>query len=96
MINEFFAYNSLDFVALSLLAPDGTNVRLFDTNEDIDGYSLYLTRFDDSAFNHLSEGVPPYTGSFLPDEPLSTFNGAWTTGTWTLVIYDAGNRGGCR
>ena len=50
--------------------------------------SLGGTIFDDDAASPLADGTPPYTGSFRPAEPLSTFDGLNANGSWTLLITD--------
>lgn len=84
----------LDDVAMYLLSPAGDVVALFE-NHDLSEHSLELTVFDDSAGDSITEGIAPYIGSYRPVEPLSTFNGDWVTGTWTLMVYnDAGGNNG--
>ncbi len=50
------------------------------------------TTFDDSATVSIVDGDAPFTGSFIPFEPLSTFNfdvtGMNAQGTWTLLVLD--------
>jgi subtilisin-like proprotein convertase family protein len=53
------------------------------------GVNFTGTSFDDEAAVALSAGVPPYTGTFRPDAPLSSFDGLAGEGTWTLQVLDA-------
>ncbi len=46
------------------------------------------TVFDDQADDAIGDGAGPFTGSFTPDEPLSTFNGLESRGTWLFVVVD--------
>jgi subtilisin-like proprotein convertase family protein len=52
------------------------------------GVNFTGTRFDDEAAVALSAGVPPYTGSFRPDAPLSAFDTLAAGGVWTLQVVD--------
>ena len=50
---------------------------------------MYSTIFDDEAVIPLREGLPPYSGRFLPEEDsLSIFDGRNARGVWTLRIWD--------
>ncbi|MEM6364809.1 MAG: proprotein convertase P-domain-containing protein, partial [Planctomycetota bacterium] len=70
---------------VDLIAPDGTRVTLVD-NVGAAGENFSGTRFDDGAETAISEAAPPFTGSFRPEQPLSTFAGVDPNGTWTLEI----------
>ncbi|MBZ0204478.1 MAG: S8 family serine peptidase [Ignavibacteria bacterium] len=56
------------------------------TNENFRG-----TILNDSATTPIANGVAPYTGSFIPSNPLTVFNGLAVNGLWVLSIYDAAN-----
>jgi subtilisin-like proprotein convertase family protein len=47
------------------------------------------TTLDDQAATAISGGVAPFTGSFRPEQPLSTFNGISPNGNWTLIVSDS-------
>ncbi len=66
---------------------DGTEIEL-STGNGGSGNNYIFTIFDDDANIAIQDGDPPYTGRYRPEEPLSTFNGDYLTGDWTLVIYD--------
>lgn len=53
------------------------------------GVNFTGTRFDDEAAVALSAGVAPYTGSFRPDAPLTSFDTLAGNGVWTLQVADA-------
>ncbi len=80
---------------LELVAPGGgTRIQL--VNQVFDsGPNFTNTLFDDEAAFTIANGSAPYTGSFQPEEPLSTFDGLDANGTWTLEITDlvSGNVG---
>src|SRR5204863_3392375 len=49
------------------------------------------TTFDDAAASPIASGIPPFLGSFIPDQPLSIFAGKSGTnvnGAWTLHVVD--------
>ena len=72
---------------INLHHPDGTNVRLV-SNYGGGGSGYVDTILDDEATTALSLGVPPFTGSYIPDVGLSAFDGKTTDGVWVLDILD--------
>lgn len=72
---------------LKLKAPDGTEITLVNGAGGADA-GFIDTVFDDSATTSIYAGTFPFTGSFVPDQPLSTFNLKSMTGIWTLTITD--------
>ena len=87
-------------VTLTLIAPDNTQVVL-SANRDLaagggDNYGTGAndcsgtpTIFDDSAAMPISAGLPPFAGSFQPEEPLSGMTGKSINGTWKLRASDS-------
>jgi len=73
-----------------LIAPDGTEIILSNQNGD-NGQGYTNTVFDDDAPSSITTGTAPFTGSFIPEESLSTLNGSFSAGDWTLSIEDTGN-----
>ena len=74
-------------LTLTLISPSGTRVVLarrrgFD--DDFVG-----TVFSDSATSTISSGSNPFTGSWQPEQPLSTFLTEPVNGNWQLEIVDA-------
>ena len=59
------------------------------------GANYINTTFDDSASISITQGTPPFTGSYKPQYPLSYFNNQPASGPWVLRIFDskAGNTG---
>ncbi len=59
------------------------------------GNDFIHTNFDDSASISINNGTAPFTGSFLPANPLSKFNFMEADGEWILKVYDnaTGNSG---
>jgi MYXO-CTERM domain-containing protein len=73
---------------ITLTSPAGTSVILSDNNGG-SGDNYTDTVFDDEAVTPIGNGSAPFTGSFIPDNPLSTFDGELATGTWALLIVDS-------
>ena len=83
-------------LAISLIAPDGTTVRL-STNRGSSGANFGSgandcsgthTVFDDSAATAISAGTAPFAATFRPETPLSALNGHDMNGTWKLRVAD--------
>ena len=75
-------------LALFLINPAGDFIELSIQNgQDSDNYTN--TVFDDDAEQSITSGIGPFTGSFRPEEPLSTFNGQFSAGEWILGVIDA-------
>lgn len=75
---------------IRLIGPSGTNgpSTILTTNSNNDANGYHNTTFDDQASGPISSGIDPFTGSFLPQQPLSVFNGTLAPGDWTLEIED--------
>ena len=60
-----------------------------------DGENFISTVLTDNASVPIANGVAPFTGLYLPSNPLSVFNGMNAYGDWTLTVIDgfAGNDG---
>ncbi len=52
------------------------------------GDNFINTILNDSATTPIGSGVAPFTGSFQPTSPLSSFNGLAVNGSWVLAIDD--------
>lgn len=72
---------------LVLVNPTGLSSILSDQNGS-NGDNYTNTTFDDEAGSAITGSLPPYTGSFRPESPLSTFDGMPNEGTWKLEVYD--------
>jgi subtilisin-like proprotein convertase family protein len=72
---------------VALISPSGTRVNLF-TNIGTNGDNFHNTVLDDSASIPITTQVAPFTGTFRPEEPLSTFNNENAFGTWKLELID--------
>jgi len=72
---------------ITLEAPDGTEVLLFSERGGF-GENLINTTFADSADTPIADGMAPFTGRFIPEQPLATFAGMEPNGVWKLKIED--------
>ncbi|MCS7033439.1 MAG: proprotein convertase P-domain-containing protein, partial [Phycisphaerae bacterium] len=72
---------------LYLISPAGTRIEL-STDNGGSGDNYTNTIFDDSAPLPITSGTPPFTGSFRPEQPLSTLIGENGNGTWKLEVTD--------
>ena len=86
-------------LAFTLTSPNNTTVALitnrgsssdnFGTgNNDCSGVPTVL---DDEAATAISAGAAPFAGSFIPEAPLSAYDGLDQAGTWTLHVVDSAN-----
>jgi subtilisin-like proprotein convertase family protein len=59
------------------------------------GQNYTNTIFNDSATIPITQGIPPFTGTYKPQGQLANFNNQQMTGDWILRIYDlnTGNQG---
>ncbi|MCB9214175.1 MAG: proprotein convertase P-domain-containing protein [Alteromonas sp.] len=87
-----------------LTSPAGTSVVIFDrpgvpaTTFGCSGDNIDATLDDEAATpveDECGAGTPTISGSFIPNNPLSAFDGESTLGTWTLTVTDnaAGDTG---
>lgn len=59
------------------------------------GQDFISTVLNDNASVPITNGAAPFTGFYIPSNPLNTFNGMNAYGDWTLTVTDgyAGNDG---
>lgn len=72
---------------ITLIAPDGTRVQLFNRHGG-SGDNLLNTTFDSAATTSISNAAAPFTGTFKPYQTLNVLNGKAPNGTWKLEIKD--------
>jgi len=72
---------------LTLVAPDGTRVTLFNRRGG-EGDDLTNTIFDDEATSSIYRGTAPFAGSFKPEYVLKALDGKNARGSWQLVVED--------
>jgi subtilisin-like proprotein convertase family protein len=75
-------------LTLTLISPDGRSVKLVG-GKGGSGDNFVDTVFDDAASASITTSTPaPFTGTFRPAQPLSAFDGAPLSGSWTLKVVD--------
>jgi subtilisin-like proprotein convertase family protein len=87
-------------VVLTLISPSGRQVLLSDRNGGSgDNYGTGAnscagtgTTFNDSAATSITAGAAPFSGSFIPERPLSNLIGEQSSGTWKLRVTDAASQ----
>ncbi|MGC4119622.1 MAG: proprotein convertase P-domain-containing protein [Myxococcales bacterium] len=72
---------------VALTSPAALAVNL-STGNGAGGDNYTDTLFDDAATTAITAGTAPFTGSFRPEQSLSTFVGAAVQGTWSLKVVD--------
>ncbi len=83
--DAYISQGDLTWCDIYLISPIGTYAYLF-KYLTLDGSSFLNTKFDDSASNCITDGVPPYIGSYRPVDNFDIFNGEWSNGTWRMAI----------
>lgn len=72
---------------LTLIAPDGTEVLLFNRRGG-DKDDLTNTTFADDATQSIEQAQAPFTGRFRPEEPLLLLREHLAEGVWSLRVED--------
>ncbi len=72
---------------ITLANPAATSIDVTSDNGGT-GDNYTGTLFTDAATTAITAGTAPFTGSFLPEQAMSTFAGSSPNGTWTLTITD--------
>ena len=74
-------------LAIYVVSPSGSRIELVSGVGN--GHANFLgTSFDDEASTSISQGTPPYQGSFRPSEPLWKLDSEQATGSWILEVHD--------
>ena len=95
-VSLFLTHTYDSDLVLELISPDGTTNTLSLQQRHLrpklrPQLADARTTFDDAAPVAISAGIPPWAGSFRPDQPLSIFTGKSGTnvnGTWLLHLVD--------
>jgi subtilisin-like proprotein convertase family protein len=75
-------------VEIYLVGPDGTQIDLC-VGHGGSGNNFTGTILDDEADTPIAQGSPPFSGRYIPDEPLASFQNLSTIkGDWVLVVFD--------
>ena len=85
-IQHSFTYD----LEVKLISPSGRVVTLFDGigGDFMNSNDFTNTTLDDEASVLVEDGEPPYSGRYVPMEPLVNMDGETANGTWTLRIID--------
>lgn len=95
-IGVFASHTRRGALRMTLQSPAGTRVQL--VTEDViaidgDNFNVRLNdsgtqvvNTDGASTNHSTTNPPPFQNDFAPNNPLSTFNGESSLGTWRLEI----------
>lgn len=75
-------------ILATLIAPDGTQVQLFDGAQFEPGANFTGTILDDAADTPIQEALAPFQGTFNPQRALGTFIGKGSRGNWRLVLQN--------
>ncbi len=87
-VNLNISHGRISDLKAVLIAPDGTRVTLFDQLRQ-GGVNFTGTHFSDGAARSITSGTAPFTGSFRPQEALSSLRGKALSGTWELEVTDS-------
>lgn len=79
---------------MTLQSPQGTRVQIVDTafifgnnfNVRLNDGGTQTVNTDGFNTNHATSNPPPFQHNFIPNSPLSAFNGQSSNGTWRLEI----------
>jgi subtilisin-like proprotein convertase family protein len=74
-------------IDIFLRAPGGQQLEL-STDNGGSGDNYVDTLFTDAAAFSITSGAAPFTGSFRPEQPLSTLSGTDALGQWQLRVTD--------
>lgn len=88
-INVTYAY--VEDLRIVLTSPDNTSVELIKNIVNNAGVNFTNTVLDDAGTNAIQSTVTanaPFTATYSPSSPLSTFNGKESAGNWKLSVYD--------
>jgi subtilisin-like proprotein convertase family protein len=81
-------HDNVDDVRVTLTHNDTlTSVELFSGVGGI-GDNFIGTVLDDEAINSITIGAAPFTGPFIPENPLSAFDGLDADSAWILNFFD--------
>ena len=76
-------------LTLTLIAPDGTRIRLARGVGGQSGKNFTDTVFDDNAAMPIDKGIAPFNASYRPVDGLAALKGKQLRGTWTLEVVDS-------
>lgn len=83
------AHTNLQQLEIALVSPTNVLSVILFNNRGSTGDHLKDTYFEDDALTPIASGTAPFSGSFIPDQPLNTFlnvAGMSVNGTWKIQI----------
>jgi hypothetical protein len=81
-------YHTHDSSIYIWLTRPGVSMVPLSTANGGSGENYFNTTFDDEASIPITEGVPPFMGSYRPESPLSTLDNKSMQGDWVLRIFN--------
>ena len=81
-------------LVITLTSPQGTNLLLSAYN-GVGGSNYTNTCFQSNAWQSITSGTAPFTGSWLPQGGnFYVFDGEYANGIWTITVIDTACSGG--
>jgi len=78
-------------MSMWLESPWGQRILLSERNGG-SGDHMIGCQLDDQAGQSIADGQAPFGNRYWPEQPLSSFSGRPSRGTWKLIMYDAANQ----
>ncbi len=85
---NFTIYHTHDSSLYIWLTRPGATMLPLSTANGGSGENYFNTTFDDEASIPITEGVPPFMGSYRPEGLLSSFDSQPMQGDWIIRIYN--------
>lgn len=80
-------HRHLSDLVVTVVSPGGVRTRLLNREGGF-GQNLVNATFEEYADNRIPDGLYNYTGRYLPNESLTSYNRINPNGTWTVEIAD--------
>ena len=81
-------YHTNDSDIYIILVRSGSSQIQLSTGNGGNGQNYFNTTFDDESEIAITEGVPPFIGSYRPEMPLSNYDKLSIAGEWVLRIFN--------
>jgi hypothetical protein len=81
-------YHANDSDIYIMLVRSGSTQLQLSTGNGGNGQNYFNTTFDDEAEIPITEGIPPFIGSYRPEMPLSNYDNLSMAGEWVLKIFN--------
>jgi subtilisin-like proprotein convertase family protein len=73
---------------ISMRSPDGATTIDLSSDNGATGMNYTDTVISNEATTPITSGSAPFTGTYLPEEPMTRLMGLPSLGTWQLVVHD--------